>query len=71
MAGGKDALRDNAVVLGERLNSAEEGALGGEQRSRVDVWEGLPHWFYAFPRLGKAREGVAGAVEGVRWVLGE
>lgn len=58
----KDCFRDDGTVLDYRLR--ESGV-----RSKLDYYEGLPHYFHAFPQLGVAHEAMAKAVEGVRFVL--
>ena len=60
----KDCFRDDGTVLDHRLK--ESGV-----RCRLDYYQGLPHYFHAFPALDVAHEMMAKAVEGVRYILGE
>jgi versiconal hemiacetal acetate esterase len=58
----KDCFRDDGKVLDFRLR--ESGV-----RSKLDYYEGLPHYFHAFPQLAVAHEMMDKAVEGARFVL--
>jgi versiconal hemiacetal acetate esterase len=59
----KDCFRDDGVVLD--LVLSEQGV-----RCKLDYYEGLPHYFHMFPQLEVAREMIAKAVQGPRFVLG-
>ena len=58
----RDCFRDDGKVLDLRLR--ESGV-----RSKLDYYEGLPHYFHAFPGLSAAREMMDKAVEGARFVF--
>ncbi|OAP65701.1 hypothetical protein AYL99_01673 [Fonsecaea erecta] len=58
----KDCFRDDGAVLDYRLR--ESGV-----KSKLDYYEGLPHYFHAFPSLAVAHEMMERAVEGARFVL--
>lgn len=58
----KDCFRDDGKLFHELLIDA--GAV-----SKLDYYEGLPHYFHVFPALSTAHEMMAKAVEGVHFVL--
>ncbi|EXJ62320.1 hypothetical protein A1O7_02754 [Cladophialophora yegresii CBS 114405] len=58
----KDCFRDDGKVLDFRLG--QSGV-----RSKLDHYEGLPHYFHAFPSLAVAHEMMGKAVEGARFVF--
>ncbi|EXJ91069.1 hypothetical protein A1O1_04176 [Capronia coronata CBS 617.96] len=58
----KDCARDDGILLDHRLK--ESGI-----KSRLDHYEGLPHYFHVFPSLGLAHEMMAKAVDGAKFVL--
>jgi versiconal hemiacetal acetate esterase len=59
----KDCLRDDATVLDRQLR--ENGI-----RSKLDYYDGLPHYFHAFPSLAVSHECMDKAVDGARSLLG-
>ncbi|KAK5089615.1 hypothetical protein LTR70_007195 [Exophiala xenobiotica] len=60
----KDVFRDDGTLLDELLR--QSGVV-----SKLDHYEGLPHYFHMFPTLPVAHEMMAASVEGVRFLLGK
>lgn len=60
--GGKDILKDDGKVFDMRLKKAGV-------KSKFKLYEGLPHWFHAFPQLECAHAMMAETVEGIKWLL--
>lgn len=58
----KDVFRDDGRLFHELL-------LDAGVASKLDYYEGLPHYFHVFPALAVAHEMMAKAVEGVHFVL--
>lgn len=58
----KDVFRDDGRLFHELLTEAGV-------RSDIEHYEGLPHYFHAFPALPVAHEMMAKLVEGIRFVL--
>lgn len=57
----KDVCRDDAILFDKKLKAAG-------RPSKVDYYEGLPHYFHLFPQLAIAHQAMDAAVEGVRFV---
>lgn len=63
---GLDPLRDEALLY-ERLLREECGV-----RTRLQIYPGLPHAFWAFfPQLDASRKAVQKANDGLGWLLGK
>ncbi|RAL61682.1 hypothetical protein DID88_002750 [Monilinia fructigena] len=60
---GKDVLRDDGKVL--ELMLEEKGV-----KTKRNLYDELPHWFWAFPGLKYTEEFLANTCEGVKFVLG-
>jgi versiconal hemiacetal acetate esterase len=59
---GADPLRDDNVVLEAELKS--KGV-----KTRLDVYDGLPHLFWNFPTLKSSRIFVENLLAGIKFVL--
>ncbi|KAK5071674.1 hypothetical protein LTR64_004547 [Lithohypha guttulata] len=62
VAAEKDCFRDDGILLNQLLQ--ESGVP-----TKLDYYEGLPHYFHVFPALNAAHEMMDKAIEGVRFVL--
>lgn len=62
VAAEKDCFRDDGRLLDELLR--QSGVP-----SKLEYYEGLPHYFHVFPALAVAHEMMANSVEGVRFIL--
>ena len=61
-AGSKDILKDDPLVFDMRLKKAGV-------RSKFRMYEGMPHWFHAFPQLKMSHVMLAETVEGIKWLI--
>ena len=61
---GRDPLRDDAVIMEAALKKAGVP-------TKLDMYDGLPHYFFIFPSLPESGQYIANLIGGVKWLISQ